>query len=45
MTAAVIETVQSGTALAQAIHTRRLRKCIAEGAHAPAGHKCERCGL
>jgi len=32
-----------GHGLAAAIHTRRLRKCIAEGAHVDGA--CGRCGL
>jgi len=32
-----------GHDLTAVIHTRRLRKCIAEGAHVDAG--CGRCGL
>ena len=32
-----------GQGLAAAIHTRRLRKCIAEGAHVDGA--CGRCGL
>jgi len=36
----------SGRDLTAAVHTRRRRKCIAEGAHmAVIGTKCERCGL
>ena len=36
----------SGRDLTAAVHTRRRRKCIAEGAHpAVIGVKCERCGL
>ena len=45
MTAAVAETVQSGIALAGAILTRRLRKCIAAGVHLVVDGKCERCGI
>jgi hypothetical protein len=45
MSAAVIETVQSGRDLANAILTRRLRKCIAEGVHTVVVGKCERCGI
>ena len=35
----------SGRDLTAAVHTRRRRKCIAEGAHTTVGVKCERCGL
>lgn len=40
------EIESEGRKLAAAILTRRLRKCIAEGAHQPdATNKCPRCGL